>query len=63
MTINFDEISDVEVENVFTWDAPKYCDAYISEATYKGRKATDDELDEMNDNADFLYEKIVDFLY
>lgn len=63
MAIDFNELEDLEYGDVFHWDAPEYCDAYIMEATYKGRKATDDELDEINDNQDFVYEKLVDYLY
>lgn len=53
-------ITDVEIEDAFTWDYPDFCDAYISYAVHKdtGEELTEAELDELNDaHCDFVHEK------
>tara|TARA_Y100000296_G_C5078904_1_gene208854 strand:- start:64 stop:255 length:192 start_codon:yes stop_codon:yes gene_type:complete len=63
MSINLKEVSDIEFEDVDTRDFPDFCDAFISSATYKGRKITEEELDKLNDDSDFVYDKLIDYLY
>jgi hypothetical protein len=55
--INYSLISDIEVEDVFTWDAPDFCDAYISFALYDGMPMTDEQLDALNDDRDFVHQQ------
>jgi hypothetical protein len=54
--IDYTKIESVEVEGIDTRDYPDFCDAYISYAEIDGREATKDELEELNDNRDFVYE-------
>ena len=56
-------MSDIEFEDVDPKDFPDFCDAFISSATYKGRKMTEEELDKLNDDSDFVYDKLIDYLY
>ena len=64
MRIDTAEIEDIEFEDIHHTDYPDYCDAYISEATYKGRKMTYKELDILNeDYRDFVYEELWNYLY
>ena len=63
MNINLKEVSDIEFEDVDPKDYPDFCDAFISSATYKGRKMTEKELDKLNDDSDFLYIQLIDYLY
>jgi hypothetical protein len=60
--INFLNISDIEFDNIDFKDYPEFCDACISIAYHNGIKCTDEELDEINDNRDFVYEKLMDYL-
>jgi hypothetical protein len=58
--MNTNNITDVEVEDVFGWDYPDFSDAYISRAFWAdtGKELTEEELDELNDNhRDFVHEK------
>ena len=60
------ELSDidyVEVEDIHRWDAPDYCDAFISYAEIDGRPLTDEELDLVNEDSSFVYDKVIDYLY
>ena len=64
MKIDTAEIEDIEFEDVDPYDFPDFCDAYISEATYKGREMTHKELDILNeDYIDFVYEELWNYLY
>ncbi len=56
MTLDYSRISRVEVDGIDTRDYPDFCDAYISAAHYDGRPMTDDELEELNEDSDFVYE-------
>ena len=67
MKINTKQVTDIEFEDVDPYDHPDYCDAYISGATYKGRKMNDEELNMLNedygDYGDFVYEKLMEYLH
>ena len=63
IVLDYAQISDVEVDGIDTRDYPDFCDAYISGATYKGRDMTSDELDELNEDRDYVYECVQDHLY
>jgi len=51
------------VEGIDTKDAPDFCDAYITSAQYDGRPMTEEELEELNDDSDFVYEQVIKWLY
>jgi hypothetical protein len=40
-------------------DFPDFCDAYIASATYDGRDMTEEELEELNDDTDFVYKAVI----
>ena len=62
--IDVKQVTDIEFEDIHHTDYPDYCDAYISEATYKGRKATKEELKEINDKYyDFVYEELINYIH
>jgi hypothetical protein len=48
----------IEVENIFEWDAPDYCDAFISYAEHDdGTPLSEDELEELDSAV--VYEAII----
>jgi len=53
--------TDFELDNC--GDYPDFCDASIVRATVDMRDATDAELDELNENSDFVHECVIDFIY
>lgn len=68
--LNLQKVCDIKFEGVHQWDAPDYVDAYISEAWLEVRDGgfrmlTDEELDWLNsdENGDWRYEKLQDFLH
>ena len=56
-----DELYNIELSGINLDDYPKFTDAYISNAWiddgFNDRELTDDELDEVNDNYDFINKK------
>ncbi len=51
-------ITDVVVEGVDHKDYPDYCDAYLESAKVDGRKATEDELNELMSDDDLCYDML-----
>ena len=63
MKIDFSKITNVEVDGIDTKDYPDFCDAFISSADYDGVEMTDEQLDEINEDRDFVYESVQEFLH
>jgi hypothetical protein len=63
MNIDFTKIDNVQVGGIQGWDAPDFCDAYIESCDIDGIPATDEQLDFINNNSDFVYEKVMKTLY
>lgn len=60
--INFSKITNIEFDDVFHTDAPDYCDAYILSCDIDGVEATEEQLNEINKDSDFVHEKLFDYL-
>lgn len=56
MKIDFKQVSNYNIEGVDTMDYPDFCDAFIASCDYKGREATEEELEAINDQCDFIHE-------
>ena len=63
MKIDLSQVEDVEIDGINPRDYPDFCDAFILEATYKGREMTDEELEALNEDSDFVYDKVMESLY
>jgi hypothetical protein len=63
INLDYSGISHVYCEDIDHRDAPDYCDAYISEATYFGRPMTELELEILNDDSDFVYESVIEQIH
>lgn len=61
--LDYSKIDDVEIEGIDPRDAPDFCDAFISSASYDGRDMTEEELEELNQDTSFVYEAVLDWLY
>lgn len=60
--MDYKKIDNIEFENIDYSDYPDFCDAFISSAYYDGVAMTDDQLDELNDDTSFVYEKLMEHL-
>ena len=63
MNIDFTKIDNVSIAGIHTWDASDFCDAYIESCDIDGIPATDEQLDFINGNSDFIHEKVMKALY
>jgi hypothetical protein len=61
--LDYSGISHVYCEDIDHRDAPDYCDAYISEATYFGRPMTELELEILNEDSDFVYDSVIEQIH
>jgi hypothetical protein len=61
--LDYSLIDDIEVDGIDHGDAPDFCDAYISAASYDGRDMTEEELETLNEDRDYVYEAVMDRLY
>jgi len=65
--INLSDICDLKIEGIDRRDHPDYCDAYISEAWInddgKFRELTEEELEWLNNQGEYLYEQIEKNIY
>ena len=61
-TVDYKKIDNIEIDGIDTKDYPDFCDAYISSADYDGKPMTDEQLDELNEDGDYVYGHIMDYL-
>jgi|JI9StandDraft_1071089.scaffolds.fasta_scaffold1529448_2 hypothetical protein len=57
------KIDNIKFEDIDYKDHPDYSDAYISSCDIDGVPATEEQLEELNDDREFIHEKLWDYLY
>ena len=57
------KITAIEFEDVDTCDYPDFCDAFISYAELDGVELTEAELIELNEDTDFVYNKLMENIF
>lgn len=55
-------IDDIEVDGIDYSDYPDFCDAFIVGANYDGKQMTDEQIDLLNDDLDFVHECVQGYL-
>ena len=64
MTVfDYTKIDNAWVEGIDTRDYPDLCDAYIESADYDGTPMTEDQLDKLNEDLDYVYECALNQLF
>jgi hypothetical protein len=61
--IDFDKIDNVELEGIDYNDAPDFCDAYIASCDIDGIPATEEELEIINADGQFVYDQVEKHIY
>jgi hypothetical protein len=61
--MNYKLIDNIEVDGIDTRDYPDFCDAFIASADYDGKEMTEEQLDELNEDRDFVYECVENHLF
>ena len=59
MKIDVTKLEEISVATIDIRDMPDFTDAFIESASYEGRDLTDEELDELNKNHDFVYSEVI----
>ena len=57
------KITNVYVDGIDTNDYPDFCDAFKASAEYDGVDMTEEQLDEINEHYDFVYECVVSQIF
>lgn len=61
--MNYKLIDNIELDGIDTNDYPDFCDAFIVSADYDGKPMTDEQIDLLNEDSDFIYECVQKYLY
>lgn len=61
--MDYTKITNIDFADVFHQDSPDYSDAYIRSADYDNTSMTDDQLEEINNDRDFVYCKLIEIIY
>jgi hypothetical protein len=61
--LDYSLIDNIQFEGIDHSDAPDYCDAYIVSADYDGVAMTEEQIELLNEDTDFVYEKLMDYIY
>ncbi|NQZ45056.1 MAG: hypothetical protein HRT65_12155 [Flavobacteriaceae bacterium] len=61
--IDFKRVDNYQIEGIDTKDYPDFCDAFIAACDIDGREATEEELDLINEQCDFISELALEALH
>ena len=61
--MDYNKITNVEIEGIDYADYPDFCDAFISSAEYNGKPMNEEQLDKLSEDSDFMYHSIQSKLY
>ena len=56
-------IDNIDMDGIDYSDYPDFCDAFICAADYDGEPMTQDELDIINEDRDFVYACVGSYIY
>lgn len=62
MNFNNKQIDNIEFDGIDHSDYPDYSDAYIVSADCNGIPLTEDEIEELNQDSQFVYESLMEQL-
>ena len=63
MELDLTKVDNLSFDGIDHRDYPDYCDAYIESADYNGEPMSGEQLEELNDNREFVLEKLFDHLF
>ena len=61
--MDYKKIDNIEIEGLDFSDSPDFCDAFIASADYNGKAMTQDQLDTLNDDIEFVHEQVYEYLF
>lgn len=60
MELDYRLISNVELDGLDQKDYPDFVDAYINSADYNGEPMTEEQLNAINEDSDYVYAHVVE---
>jgi hypothetical protein len=61
--MDYNKIDNIEVDGIDTKDYPDFCDAYIESADYDGKPMTDEQLEKINEDGEFVLQAVYNHLF
>jgi hypothetical protein len=61
--LDYSLISNISFDGIDFDDYPDFCDAYIDGADYDGEPMTDEQIELLNDDRDFVFEKLWNYIH
>ena len=61
--IELKKIDNIKFDQIDFDDYPDFCDAYIISADMNGKAMSEEELNALNEDSEFVHEKLMDYLY
>lgn len=62
-TIDLSKVSNIQFDGIDHSDYPDYCDAHIVSCDIDGIPATEEQIEELNNDSDFVHEQLFNHLY
>ncbi len=63
ISIDLNEIDNIEFADIDYNDYPDFCDAYVIEANCRGIAMTENQLIELDNHRGFVYDKLMDHIF
>jgi len=61
--LDYSKIDNIELEGIETKDYPNFSNAFVTSADYDGVEMTDEQLYILNEDRDFVYDCVQEYLY
>ena len=61
--LDYSKIDNITFDDIDYDDYPDFVDAFINSAEYDGEPMNEDEIDTINEDSDFVHEKLMAYLY
>jgi hypothetical protein len=63
MILDYNKISNLEFDGIDHNDYPDFCDAFISYGEYDDRVLTDEEIELLNEDGNFVYDRLMNYIF
>ena len=61
--IDYTKIDNIVIGDLDTTDYPDFSDAYIESADYDGKPMSEEMLEEVNKNKDYIHESVFNYIF
>ena len=61
--LNYEKISNFKFAGIDYSDYPDFADVYVESADYDGEEMTENQLDNLNNDRDFVYDKFMESIF